>query len=301
MRFASLGGLALLLSTACGGANTAAEAKAPVAVTEVSLEAEAERREGAGSEADEERSAAIEAARTAGVLGVLSSEQGEAFAALLGTSGLQSEGAFMPGAEIGDGSGVGGLGLRGVGVGGGGTGELIGLGTIGTIGHGAGPGTGGGAGTGSGGGMGRGAGFSGYGSGRTPSAPPPQVKLGAPTVQGKLDPEIVRRILRRHLPAVRYCYEKEQVKSPQLAGEVRLAFTIGAGGEVAAVSLASSTLQNGAVESCVLGRVRTMAFPEPESGVVLVDVAMEFSTPPPPPTPPAAPPAAPPATSGAAP
>lgn len=296
MRFASFGGLALLISTACGGANTAAEAKPPVAVTEVSLEAEAERPEAEEPAADEERSAAIEAARNAGVLGVLSSEQGEAFAALLGTSSLQSEGAFMPGGEIGDGSGVGGLGLRGVGVGGGGTGEVIGLGTIGTI------GTGGGAGTGSG--MGRGAGFSGYGSGRARSGPAPQVKLGIPAVQGKLDPEIVRRILRRHLAAVRYCYEKEQVKSPQLAGEVRLAFTIGAGGEVAAVSLASSTLQNSAVESCVLARVKTMAFPQPESGVVLVDVAMDFSTPPAPPTPPAAlptPPAAPPASSGAGP
>ncbi len=292
MRFASLGGLALLLSTACGGANTAAEAKAPVAVTEVSLEAEAERREGAESEADEERSAAIEAARTAGVLGVLSSEQGEAFAALLGTSGLQSEGAFMPGAEIGDGSGVGGLGLRGVGVGGGGTGEVIGLGTIGTIGRGAGTGTGGSAGTGSGG-------FSGHGGANTPA---PQVTLGVPTVQGELDAQIVRRIMRRHLAVIRYCYEKELLHAPKLAGELRVAFTISPDGAVVAASLASSTLRSAPVEGCVLARLRTMLFPKPHQGVAVVSLGMDFA-PPPPPAPPAPPPAppAPPASSGAGP
>jgi hypothetical protein len=287
MRFASSGLLSVLLAAACGGSSTAPDAQAPVAVTEVSLvtEGRAERVQPDQSDSAAENRAAIEEMQSAGVLGALSSEQNDAFVALLGTSGIDEIGGLQ-GATVGEAFGTGGLGLRGVGTGGGGSGQPIGIGTIGTIGQGGGTGTGGGIGRGSG------AGFSGYGSGRVQSTPPPRVKLGAPTVQGALDPEIVRRVLRRHLAAIRYCYEKEQVKSPQLAGEVRLAFTIGARGEVAAVSVASTTLQSTAVESCLLGRMRTMMFPEPEKGIVLVDVTMEFTTPPPP-TPPAAPPATP--------
>lgn len=274
MRFASLAVVSLLISTACGGANTAAEVQAPVAVTEVSLDAEPERDQSAergASEEDEQRRVALEAAREAGVLGVLSSDQGEAVVALFGSSGLgEGELGGLQGATVGEAFGAGGLGLRGVGVGGGGTGETIGLGTVGTI------GTRGG----SGGGLATGSGYGGLG--RT-STPAPKVKLGAPTVQGQLDAHVVYRILRRHVASIRYCYEKELIQAPTIAGEVRVAFTIAPNGAAVGASVASSTLQSAAVESCLLARVRTMTFPEPEKGVVLVEVSIDFAPPPPPP------------------
>lgn len=288
MRFASFGALSLLLYTACGGSSPAPEAKAPVAVTEVSLEAEAQAASEAppGSDPSDENAALIEQARKASVLGSMSPEEMQAVLAPLGSSDVVESGL------VGGVSG-GGFGTLGTGYGGGGTGTAIGIGTIGT---------GGGSGVGAGLGSGR----TGFGSGRA-STPQPQVKLGMPVVQGALDVDIVRRILRSQLGAIRYCYAKEQVQAPKLAGEVRVAFTIAPDGEVVGANVASSTLQNGAVESCVLGRIGTMTFPTPKQGLVLVSVTMDFSPPPPappPPAPAAAPPtpaAAPPASSGGAP
>ena len=100
----------------------------------------------------------------------------------LGNDALSARGNIW-GDNIGDSFGAGGLGLSGIGEGGGGRGEGIGLGSIGTIGHGAGTGTG--------------QGF-GNGHGRLAGAhrtKPPQVRMGATSVSGRLPPEVEQGVL----------------------------------------------------------------------------------------------------------
>ncbi len=169
----------------------------------------------------------------------------------------------LAGTQIGEAYGVGGLGLVGVGAGGGGTGEgTIGLGNLGTIGHGAGSGTGYGVGVG----YGRGAG--GFGGRR---AHVPEVTLGSASVRGALIGEIIRRIVRRHLNELRFCYEKELGRAPGLAGRLVLRFTIGGDGQVLAASVASSTLGDGAVEACATAAVRRWEFPRSAGAATQVD------------------------------
>ncbi|MGF1464622.1 MAG: TonB family protein [Sandaracinaceae bacterium] len=144
------------------------------------------------------------------------------------------------------------LGLQGTGVGGGGSGEgTIGLGNLGTIGH------GGGGLTGSG--YGRGAG--GRGARRVP-----QVRTGRADVRGGLSPEIIRRVIRRHLNEVRFCYERQLPSRPDLEGRVVVRFAIGAEGKVTSAAVGSSTLGSPPVEACVVSAVRRWAFPAPPVG-----------------------------------
>jgi TonB family protein len=206
---------------------------------------------------------AEEEAKNAGILGVLKSNEGSHLASIFGRdTALGSDASNvlggLLGSEIGEAYGVGGLGLAGTGSGGGGTGEgTIGLGNLGTIGKGGGGGSGSGYGRGAGGLHGR-------------RARSPEVMPGTAAVRGSLDKEIIRRIIRRHINEVKFCYEQELVKSPELQGRIAVNFTIAATGQVVASVMQDSTLSNRRVESCVVAAVRRWEFPKPNGGGIVI-------------------------------
>jgi TonB family protein len=170
---------------------------------------------------------------------------------------MSALGALM-GDQIGENFGFGGLGLRGTGRGGGGTGEgTIGLGNLGTIGHGAGGGSGSGYGRGAGGFSGR-------------SARVPQIRAGAADVRGSLSKEVIRRIIRRHINEVRFCYEQELNQRPDLEGRVTVGFIISPTGAVQSSAVRDSTMGNQRVETCIADAVRRWTFPSPEGGGIVV-------------------------------
>jgi len=212
------------------------------------------------------REQAEEEARTAGIIGTLASMQGSFnsptspygadFA--LGNDPSSALGA-MTGTDIGQNFGFGGLGLRGTGRGGGGLGQgTIGMGNFGTIGRGG----------------GRGAGEGGYGRGvggfRGRSAGVPQVRSGGAEVRGSLSKEVIRRVVRRHINEVKFCYEQQLNARPDLQGRVTTRFVISPTGSVQSAMVASSSLRNEAVESCIVRAVRRWTFPAPDGGGVVV-------------------------------
>jgi len=206
---------------------------------------------------------AEEQAKTAGILGVLKTSEGSHIASIFGRdSALGNDAADvlggLTGNAIGEAYGVGGLGLVGTGSGGGGTGEgTIGLGNFGTIGKGGGGGNGSGYGRGAGGLGGR-------------RAKAPDVIPGTANVRGSLDKEIIRRIIRRHINEVKYCYEQELTKKPELGGRIMVQFTIAASGQVIASVLQSSTMGNAKVENCTVQAVRRWEFPKPLGGGIVI-------------------------------
>lgn len=164
----------------------------------------------------------------------------------------------LTGDAAGNAKGFGGLGLSGAGRGGGGVSERgIGLANVGTAGRG-----GGGRG---GSGYGKGAGDLGERRSRVPKIVP-----GKPAVQGSLDREIIRRVVRQHRREIKFCYEQELQKNKNLEGKVVVKFTISPTGSVAAASVASSTLNNGAVEQCMTSKIRRWVFPEPKGGGIVI-------------------------------
>jgi len=211
------------------------------------------------------RDEAKEMAANAGIIGILKASVGAwnsptspyGADAALGNDPMSALGALM-GDQIGGNFGFGGLGLRGTGRGGGGTGEgTIGLGNIGTIGHGAGGGTGSGYGRGAGGFRGR-------------AAKVPRIRTGKADVRGSLSKEVIRRIIRRHINEVRFCYEQELNQRPDLQGRVAVKFIISPTGAVQMAAVAKSTMGNARVEQCIAKAVRRWTFPSPEGGGIVV-------------------------------
>ena len=141
------------------------------------------------------------------------------------------------GDSIGELQVAGGLGLSGVGPGGGGRGESIGLGSLGSLGHG--------------------------------EAAIPKVRTGAAAVAGVLPKEVIRRIIRQHLGNIRHCYEVAlQGARPDLAGKLVIRFTIGGSGDVVSQQVAAPF--DPSVDGCVAQVIAGMKFPQPEGGGVVV-------------------------------
>jgi TonB family protein len=151
------------------------------------------------------------------------------------------------GNQVAEAHGMGGLGIIGKGSGGGGTGEgIIGIASLA---------------------QGYGHGVGGLGGGR---ARAPVVIPGQATVRGSLDKEMIRRIIRRHINEVRYCYEQELARHPSLSGRISVQFVIAANGEVTSSALQRSTMNNVRVESCVVQASRRWNFPYPTGGGIVV-------------------------------
>jgi TonB family protein len=94
----------------------------------------------------------------------------------------------------------------------------------------------------------------------------PDTIPGRASVRGKMDPDVVRRIVRRHINEMKFCYEEGLRAQPAMAGRGVVEFTIDATGAVIGSVLQSSTLDNATVENCLVTAVRRWKFPEPEGG-----------------------------------
>ncbi len=185
----------------------------------------------------------------------------------IGADEINALGA-LTGANPGNNFGVGGLGLSGTGRHGGG--QVFGsIGTdIGTV---------GGAGTCRGSHCrvgGWGSGPEGTIPGHTARVPAPIT--GRPAVSGSLSADVIRRVVRRHLNEVRFCYEQGLNSQPDLAGTVSVRWIISPSGSVTTSTVAGSNIGSARVDSCVASAVRRWTFPAPDMGG-MVSVTYPFT------------------------
>ncbi|MDI1477034.1 AgmX/PglI C-terminal domain-containing protein [Polyangium sp. y55x31] len=214
------------------------------------------------------RQAAIDEARTFGMIGMLNTMNGgdpNAITAKWGgdtTFGSDERSALgnMWGPSIGEAAGSGGLGLSGHEEGGGGKGEGIGIDRINTIGSNL-------------GGMG----------GFNRNLKPKDHKTSAPvmrpqgiTTTGRLPAEIIQRTVRQNFGRFRFCYEQGLRQNPNLQGRVAVRFVIGRDGSVSQVSNGGSDLPDQNTVSCVVRSFYGMSFPAPEDGIVTVTYPIMF-------------------------
>lgn len=178
-----------------------------------------------------------------------------------GMDPMSAIGALM-GDQIGTNYGQGGLGMLGTGRGAGGTGlGTYGLGTLGTMGRGSGGGDGDGYGTGYG---------DGVGSLRAHRSRVPRVITGTGAdVRGSLSREAIRRVVRRNIAQVRFCYEQGLQQNPSIEGRVTVSWIISPTGAVTSTSVANTTLGSAGVESCIANAVGRWSFPSPDGGGVV--------------------------------
>ena len=99
---------------------------------------------------------------------------------------------------------------------------------------------------------------------------------GTAQVRGSLDKEIIRRIIRRHLNEVRFCYEKALMHQPDLQGRIVIQFTISGTGQVVASVVQSSTMNSPSVEQCIAQAVQGWEFPKDTSGATVISYPFVF-------------------------
>jgi TonB family protein len=94
-------------------------------------------------------------------------------------------------------------------------------------------------------------------------------------VRGALDKEIIRRVIRSHIKEVKFCYEQELLRKPDLYGRVTVQFTITPMGSVSSSAVQQSTMGNAKVEQCIARAVQRWEFPKPQGGGIVI-VAYPF-------------------------
>jgi outer membrane biosynthesis protein TonB len=155
--------------------------------------------------------------------------------------------AGMAGAKMVVGHGAGGLTTSGSGSGGGGTGygHIYGAGNLDTGGRGT------------------------HGHGRGPKLAERgehEVSVGLGTgggeSDGSLSKEQINKVVRAHLAGVKYCYEKELQHKASLAGGVDIFWVIQPDGTVSKANVKQSTMNDAAVEGCIVRQVKQWQFPK---------------------------------------
>ena len=105
----------------------------------------------------------------------------------------------------------------------------------------------------------------------------PTTEVGRVEVNaGSMDREVIRRVIRSHMPEVKFCYERALMAQKDLSGRVQVKFMISPTGKVTASIVEASTLRSPTTEQCVAEAVRRWDFPKPPSGIVSVTYPFVF-------------------------
>ena len=165
-------------------------------------------------------------------------------------SDLKSATANLTGRTAADSGGFGGLGTRGMDAGGNGPSNTVGIGAIGT--------------------RGKAGGDDSYGRGKGDLGPKADTGLDIDhdpvRIIGSVDKELIRQVIHRNRQQIRYCYESQLTRFPKLEGKVAVTFVIGAEGTVQQANVATSTVGNPELESCLVARFKGWQFPRPKGG-----------------------------------
>jgi hypothetical protein len=155
--------------------------------------------------------------------------------------------AGMAGAKLAVGHGAGGLSTAGSGSGGGGTGygHIYGAGSLDTGGHGA-------------RGRGRGPKLAERGEHEVGVS----LGNGGGETDGSLSKDQINKVVRAHLAGVKYCYEKELQHKSSLSGGIDIFWVISPDGSVAKANVKQSTMNDAAVEGCIVRQVKQWQFPK---------------------------------------
>ena len=103
---------------------------------------------------------------------------------------------------------------------------------------------------------------------------PLQLSIQPVQVQGNLAPDIVTRVVRRHLNELLFCVEREAARNPNQMGRVTLQLVISPNGTVANSVVQQTTAAKPEAGLCMAQRARMWQFPQPESGIVMVNLAV---------------------------
>ncbi len=83
---------------------------------------------------------------------------------------------------------------------------------------------------------------------------------------GELPKPVIRAYIATKMGGIKACYQRQLQSNPELAGKVKVAFLISPNGSVTGVRKDSTTLNNDAVEDCVISLIKSWKFPPAKGG-----------------------------------
>lgn len=112
---------------------------------------------------------------------------------------------------------------------------------------------------------GKGAGTYGSGTGGIGTKGSVDIDVGGQEAEfmGSIDKEAIRRIIQQNKNAIRSCYERSLQRKPDLYGKLVLEWDIEEKGKVTRASVKSNSLGDDQVATCIMGRIKSLRFPEP--------------------------------------
>jgi hypothetical protein len=103
-----------------------------------------------------------------------------------------------------------------------------------------------------------------------PNKPNKPNKPNNQSTAGRLPPNHVQGVVRKHFGEIRSCYERGLMKKPDLLGIVSVQFVIGSDGKVTSAEDYGSNILDLEVRECAFRIFRSLAFDPPQSGSVVV-------------------------------
>jgi TonB family protein len=97
-----------------------------------------------------------------------------------------------------------------------------------------------------------------------------KIATESPEIEGKLDEETVRKVAERNQASLKYCFQKAQMRNPNLQGKIVVEIVVGPEGKVSNVSVRESTIDDQEMVGCVLRMIRRWQFPAPGGEVTIV-------------------------------
>jgi hypothetical protein len=97
-------------------------------------------------------------------------------------------------------------------------------------------------------------------------------------IRGQLDRELIAKVINDHMGEIRGCYERALLKETGLAGKLVLEWTIEPSGVVSEIRVKNVTLRGPEVPNCIIGSLRSWAFPKPKGGKVVVSYPFLFNS-----------------------
>jgi hypothetical protein len=116
----------------------------------------------------------------------------------------------------------------------------------------------------------------------SPYAGGPRVRMEAPTVSAGFSPEVARRVIRRHINELRFCYEQSLFSTPSAGGVVEARIDVLATGAVhdATMTPAAGAALSERTLSCLASAPRRWTFPEPSNHAAIhVTTTLTFGDP----------------------
>ncbi len=104
-----------------------------------------------------------------------------------------------------------------------------------------------------------------------------KVPGGMHAAGGSLDREEIQKVVNKHIGEIQRCYERELLKTPNLAGKVTIEWVVATSGSVKSARQKDSTLQSASAVNCMLASVKGWQFPQPRGGEVVVGYPFQFS------------------------